>query len=77
MAKSTRLTPKQKRMKRAIESMTEYMATYSGQYACFDYSDDTFIDDVLYGLGVALDKKHEFADGFEKFKQVLRKHLAE
>lgn len=75
--KPKRLTAKQKRMKRAIEYMENYMATYSDQYACIDYTDATFIDDILYGLGVALDEEYQFANGYDEFKKVLRKHLAE
>jgi hypothetical protein len=72
-----RLTKKQKRMQRAIKYMADYMATYAEQGSCMDYSDEMFIDDIIYGLGVALDKKYEYADGFGDFKEVLSKHLSE
>jgi hypothetical protein len=42
------------------------------------YSQDTLIDDVLYGLGAAIQKEdeHEFANGFEEFKRnVLIPHV--
>jgi len=70
------MTKKQKRMKTAIQDLVDYMATYELQERWLDCSDETFIDDVLYGLGVALDKnEHRWANGFDIFKEKLRKHL--
>ena len=76
MSTNKELTQKQKRMKAAMESMANYMATYEEQIGSIDYSDETFIDDVLYGLGVALEPdKHRYANGFDTWKEQLRKHL--
>jgi len=66
---------KQKRMKDAVEYMTAYMVGYDKQIGYLDYSDETFIDDVLYGLGVALDADNRFAIGYEKFKARIVKHI--
>lgn len=67
---------KQERMKRAVLYLTDYMATYDKQPGYENYSDETLIADVLYGLGVALEgEKYKFGDGFDKFKHVLREHL--
>jgi hypothetical protein len=63
-------------IKKATESLQKYMATYDNQYGYEDYSEETFIDDVLYGLGRALDKKYQWSPGFSKFKEKLLKHLA-
>lgn len=52
------------------------METYDKQVGYLDHTNKTIIDDVLYGLGVALDNKYRFADGFDKFKKRLRRHLA-
>jgi hypothetical protein len=72
-----RRTPEQKRVGRAIKSLTKYMVTYPKQHGYLDYNDETIINDVLYGLGRALDpEKYQFANGFDLFKEVLRKHLA-
>jgi hypothetical protein len=68
-------TKARKRMKEAVASLQHYMATYDKQYGYQDYPDTTYINDVLYGLGRSLDRKYEFADGFDRFKDVLRKHL--
>jgi hypothetical protein len=71
------MTSKQKRMKKAVEYLKNYMNTYSNQVGYLDYTDETLIDDVLYGLGVALGpKRYAFAQGFCKFKARLRDHLA-
>jgi len=32
---------------------------------------ETIFQDMLYGLGTAVDKKYRFADGFQQFKQWL------
>lgn len=68
---------RQKRMEKAVKYLQHYMATYSNQECYRDYSEETLIDDVLYGLGVALGRKrYSFAPGFEKFKARLIKHLS-
>jgi hypothetical protein len=70
------MTSKQKRMKKIVKYLQKFMATYDKQFGYLDYNDETLIDDILYGLGVALDEKEfEFAPGFKKFKDVLAKHL--
>lgn len=71
-----RLTVKQKRMRRAVEDLADFMATYDTQRGYVDYSDSILIDDVLYGLGVALEPdKYKWATGYALFKDVLRAHL--
>ena len=63
-------------MRKAIQYLMDHMNTYDLQGGCLDYSDETLIDDVLYGLGVALGgKEHQYAQGFEVWKAKLRKHL--
>ena len=72
-----KLTRKQKRMKAIVERLQAYVATYSEQASYLDYSDTIFIDDILYGLGLALDRRHHGAQGFDSFKAVLRARLAD
>lgn len=67
----------EKRMKNAVAYLQEYMNTYSDQHDYQRMADHTLIDDVLYGLGVALSKEYEFRPGYDKFKDVLRKHLGD
>lgn len=74
---ATKETPAQARMRRAVEYLTNYMVTYPKQPGYKDYSDETLINDVLYGLGVGLSEKYRMADGFREFKAVLLKHLKE
>lgn len=70
------LNARQKRMRKAIAYMKGYMAEYHKQAACLDYSDATFIDDVLYGLGLALHGTScSYASGYEAWKEKLREHL--
>lgn len=72
------MTEKQKRMKKAVERLQKYMETYDQQSKYLDYSEETFIDDVLYGLGVALDHdEYSFFFGFQKFKKRLVSHLTD
>lgn len=69
------LTKKQRRMLKAIRFLKAYVSTYEDQKGCLDYPDSTFIDDVLYGLGIALDEKYKWAKGYALWKDELRKHL--
>ena len=76
-----RMEGRRKVVRRTIESLKEYINTYEDQKGYEDYSDTTIIDDMLYGLGVAMGDEHEheneykYADGFDRFKDRLRKHL--
>lgn len=69
------MNSRQNKIKKTIEYLQKYINTYDEQFEHVDYSDETIIDDVLYGLGVALDDKYEFANGFDEFKERLKKHL--
>jgi hypothetical protein len=64
-------------MRDAVAKLADYMATYDRQHGYEDYQDATLIDDVLYGLGIALDPQmHQYANGFQKFKEeILLPHL--
>jgi hypothetical protein len=67
-----------KRMKLIVGRLQEYVRTYSDQAHFEDYSDTIFIDDMLYGIGLALEPlEHQCASGFDKFKAVLRQRLAD
>jgi len=65
-----------KRMNRMVKYMQNYWSTYSDQQNYEIFSEDTFIDDALYAIGVALNEKdYMFASGFRRFKQSLRERL--
>jgi hypothetical protein len=66
---------RQERIRSAVAYLKEFMATYDQQHGYADYSDETYIDDVLYGLGVSLSGEYQFAGGFRKFKALLLEHL--
>lgn len=65
------LTP----MKSVVEHLTKYIVTYKSQPGWEEYSDELFINDILYGLGVSLSDKNQYATGFTKFKKELLTHL--
>lgn len=61
----------------AVAYLTNYMATYDQQFGYADYSEQTYIDDVLYGLGASLGDQYRWAGGFDAFKKRLMAHLKE
>jgi hypothetical protein len=74
----TKMKASQKRVKEAIAFLKDYLNTYEDQTGYLDYTDDTIINDVLYGLGVALDKRaYSYAKGYRLFAARLREHLKE
>jgi len=60
-------------MKKAVEYMKKYINSYDGQFGYMDYSDEIFIQDMLYGIRVSLGEEYEMASGFDRFKKRLRK----
>ena len=71
------MTRSQKRMKLIVGRFQEYVRTYSEQAYYTDYTDTIFIDDMLYGIGLALEPLvHEGPDGFSRFKELLRERLS-
>lgn len=69
------VTTRQTRITEAVKYLRDYMNTYDQQREYADYSDRTYIDDVLYGLGVSLSTEYQFAGGYRKFKALLLEHL--
>jgi hypothetical protein len=71
-------TPEQKRMKGVVAQLTHFMAAYSHRKGYESYSDKKFIDDVIQGLGLALNsEEYRTAQGYDKFKKLLLEHLNE
>lgn len=61
-----------------VKFLQRYMETYDQQHGYENYTDRTLINDVLYGLGVALNpNEHQFANGFDKWKMELIDFLKE
>ena len=77
MPRTRKLTTKQrKRMEQIVARFQKYVASYTEQESYQDYSDRTFIDDILYGIGIAIEPAaFKCADGFEKWQAELRRHL--
>ena len=68
-----KLNKVQKRMQEIVARFQHYVATYTNQAYYTDYADKTFVHDMLYGIGIALDpEKFHMSSGFEKFKTELR-----
>lgn len=66
-----------KRMRLIVGRLQEYVRTYSDQAHYDTYSDSIFLDDMLYGIGIALEPlEHEGPDGFQKFRAKLRDRLS-
>lgn len=55
----------------AVEDMQKYWATYNEQVGWKDYDQEMFLNDALYGVGISLNRKYRFANGFDKFKVFL------
>ncbi len=67
-----------KRMELMVKYLQRYLETYDKQYGYQNYTDRTFINDILYGLGVALNpENHQYADGFDRWKKELIEFLKE
>lgn len=72
-----KLTKAQKEMRERVYSLEKYVETYSGQPGYLDYSVITFTNDMLYGIGLALDpKRYRNADGYQEFLRVLKIFIA-
>jgi len=64
-------------MRHAVRMMQDYWGTYDMQRGYEDYRVGTLIDDAIYGLGMAIDKEQfQCADGYDRFKAILREHLS-
>jgi hypothetical protein len=67
-----KLTPEQKRRRKALAFLKNYVNTYDKQAAWDDLTESGFIKDMVYGIGVALDEeKYSYANGFERFQARL------
>lgn len=71
--------PRHVRMREMVAKYQEYIRTYSDQTSYETYSDKTFLDDMLYGIGLSMQvgtpTDYTGASGYERFKQKLREHL--
>jgi hypothetical protein len=74
--KITNMNESQRKVFKAIEHLKHYINTYDCQYEYINYSEQTIIEDIIYGLGSSLNKvEYSFATGLTKFKQVIYNHI--
>jgi hypothetical protein len=66
----------EKRMEDIVRRFQKYVATYTDQEEYTSYFDETFVDDMLYGIGLALHPiKYKWASGYDRWKAELRRYL--
>jgi hypothetical protein len=71
----TRLTKKRiRQVEQAVAWLAKYWGSYAKQAEFVRYSDETIIDDALYGLGVAL-WGNTFGSGYDETRHKLLEHL--
>jgi hypothetical protein len=68
---------RRKVMRERVKYLQDYVNTYSDQAHYEDYSDKTYLDDMLYGIGLSMAGPADYTGhgGYERFKQFLREHL--
>lgn len=59
----------------AADYLTEYWATYRSQNNYESYCVETFMNDALYGIGIAMDDSYKFGNGYDRFKKDLIEFL--
>jgi hypothetical protein len=66
------LNEKQIRMFNMVKEYIEYVVTYVRQQGYTDFSDNIFIDDMIYGIGVVVNRdEYSYSNGYDKFKTFL------
>ena len=59
-----------------LEEYKKFVNTYDTQIGYDTYSEETILNDFLYGIGICLDKEeYSFSDGFARFRLKLLLHL--
>ena len=65
-------------IRHAVKYLRDYLDTYEDQQGIDDYTVETWIEDILYGLGMSLDPDaHKWASGHAKFKDKLREYISQ
>lgn len=59
-------------IEKAVDFMEQYINTYRQQPYYKEYTEATFINDMLHGVGVAVSGEYRFAQGFDTFKEKLK-----
>ena len=70
------MTKKKKKLIDMQRKLENYVTTYKEQKYWLEYDETIFLDDMLYGIGIALDvDKYKMADGYENFLLFLMEHI--
>jgi len=70
------MTKKERRMKDIVKHFQDYVRTYSNQPGYERYSETTFIEDMLYGIGISINMdEYRLANGYDAWKEKLREFL--
>lgn len=79
MPEAGKMPARRKKMRAAVAQLQGYVGTYDTQLHYQDYTDKTYVDDMLYGIGLSMQhlmpSDFSGAGGYERFKQYLREHL--
>lgn len=63
-------------IKKATEKLNHFVGTYSKQPNYTQYSNQTFLNDMLYGIGISIDEDKYFAaQGYTEFLKLLQSHI--
>lgn len=54
----------------------KYVETYDPKKHAFEGSPEIIFEDMLYGIGISIDKKHKFYEGFKLFKKFLTERIS-
>ena len=66
-----------KPMEDVVKHIRNYVNTYDTQPGYEEYSNEIYIDDMLYVIGTSLCPDHKFRNGFVRFKALLLEKLLE
>lgn len=54
-----------------IAALNDYVETFPNRHGIDEYTNERYITDILYGLGMSLSDEYWYAEGFAKFKKLL------
>lgn len=55
----------------ALSTLKHYVNSYDTQLGWKEYTEETFMKDMVYGVGISIDEKYTYKDGFELFLKKL------
>ena len=64
-------------IEQTVEYMIKYINTYKDQFGWKEYTHETFLDDMIYGIGVAMSDQYKMAQGYEKFRADIDEYFKE